>query len=137
MLAACHTQEDAMTAHRKKRFLARAGSARDAQEIAKTLYKIPALVPFWTRCGNPRCRCTTGEPHGPYHALYWRDGGMQRRRYVPQSEVETVRAILAGRRRERAIERAAFADDLALWCRLSALRRKVDAELAALVVERE
>ena len=96
----------------------------------KSQAKSPALLTTWTRCGKPRCRCTAGRLHGPYHALHWRDGARQRRVYVRPAEVAAVRAAVERRRRERAAERLAFAADLALLRRLEALRRRLDTELA-------
>jgi uncharacterized protein DUF6788 len=99
-------------------------------ELAKTLYKIPALLTIHTRCGKPNCRCTRGELHGPYHALHWREGPTQRRRYVKARDVAAVRAVIDRRRAERARLRFAFAADLALLCRLDRLRRDLDAAVA-------
>ena len=70
-----------------------------ALEIAKTLYKTPALVSHRVQCGKPDCRCATGEGHGPYWFLHWRQGGIQRRRYVRQADVEAVRAVIERRQR--------------------------------------
>ena len=100
-------------------------------EVAETLYKTPALVCHRVRCGKPNCRCAAGEGHGPYHFLLWREGAIQRRRYVRREEVAAVRAALERRRRQRAAERFAFMTDLALLRRLEALRRELDAALAA------
>jgi hypothetical protein len=55
----------------------------------------------WRRCGKPRCRCASGMRHGPYWYLRWREGGRQRRRYVPRERVDTTRAALEQRRRLR------------------------------------
>ena len=120
----------ATTTMARNGFLARAAPP-SALEVAETLYKIPTLLTTWTRCGKPRCRCNDGRPHGPYHALHWRDGQRQRRVYVSASEAPAVRAAVERRRRERAAERLAFADDLALLRRLEALRRELAAALAA------
>ena len=116
----------------KKRFLSdNQVPPRRATEFAETFPKIPALITQYTRCGKADCRCQRGELHGPYVFLRWREGRRQRRRYVPVAEVDAVQKIIVRRRWERAVERDAFADDLALWRRLTALRRRLDAELAA------
>jgi hypothetical protein len=70
-----------------------------ALEFAKTFHKTPALVSYRVRCGKPNCRCAKGEGHGPYWFLHWRQGGKQRRRYVRQTEVAAVRAVIDGRQR--------------------------------------
>jgi hypothetical protein len=49
-------------------------------------------------CGKPGCRCARGELHGPYLTLRWREGGRQRRRYVPLRLVLAVRKELERRR---------------------------------------
>jgi hypothetical protein len=115
--------------HSEKRFLCDAGSAPAATEIAKTLYKIPALLTVWTRCGNPRCRCNAGRLHGPYHALHWREGSVQRRRYVPAADVPAVRGILETRREQRRAERLAFAMSLRSWRELAAWVAAYEARL--------
>jgi hypothetical protein len=50
-----------------------------------------ALCAQYVRCGKPRCRCSRGELHGPYHYLFLREDGKLIKRYVKKSEVETVR----------------------------------------------
>jgi hypothetical protein len=118
-----------MSAPNEKRFLADAEPERAATKIAKTLYKTPALLTTWTRCGKPNCRCNAGRLHGPYHALHWRDGAIQRRRYVRAAEVPAMRAILETRRRERADERLAHALSLRSWRQLVQLVVDVEARL--------
>ncbi|MGH2348185.1 MAG: DUF6788 family protein [bacterium] len=60
-----------------------------------------SLQTEWRRCGKSTCRCASGPAHGPYWYLRWREGGRQRRRYVPQEHVHTVRAAIGQRRRLR------------------------------------
>ena len=87
--------------------------------LARMCPKIPALVQTRKRCGKPTCRCARGELHGPYWTLRWRDGTAHRRKHVGSEEILGVRAILEGRRRDRAELRGdlAEADRLgaALW----------------------
>jgi hypothetical protein len=125
-----------MNTRSEKRFLTRAEPARGATEIAKTLYKIPALLTTWTRCGKPRCRCREGHIHGPYHALHWRDGTIQRRRYVRATDVPAVRAILEKRREQRAAERLALALSLRSWRELSGWIAEYEASLTRERTER-
>jgi len=76
-------------------------------ELAETLYKTPALISHRIRCGKTGCRCATGEGHGPYHFLFWREGAVQRRRYVKRAELDAVRAAVERRRSgDRAARRA-------------------------------
>ena len=77
-------------------------------ELAETLYKTPALAHHRVRCGKPNCKCAGGEGHGPYHYLLWREGRVQRRRYVRQADVAAVQAVVARRRAaDRAVRLAA------------------------------
>jgi hypothetical protein len=46
------------------------------------------------RCGRPGCRCTSGEPHGPYAYFTPRPAGRGRARYVPKSLAGVVRRYL-------------------------------------------
>jgi hypothetical protein len=67
---------------------------------------LPKIVPLpgvllanGVRCGKPACRCTRGELHGPYLYRRWREGGRQRRQYVPQRDAARLTAALAEWRR--------------------------------------
>jgi len=84
-----------------------------ATKVAETLYKTPALVSHRVRCGKPACRCAGGEGHGPYVFLHWREGGVQRRRYVRRADVAAVRAAVAARRADDRATRQAAALALA------------------------
>ena len=90
-------------------------SLRSATDTAETLYKTPALVSHRVRCGKPACRCTTGEGHGPYAFLYWREGTVQRRRYVRAAELPAVRAVVEGRRLADQAERLVLGQSLETW----------------------
>ena len=68
-------------------------------EFGGPLPKTPALPGSlhaeWKRCGKPGCRCARGHPHGPYWYRRWREGGRQRKQYVPRQELPAVRAGIA------------------------------------------
>jgi hypothetical protein len=34
------------------------------------------------RCGSKKCRCASGELHGPYWYAYWSEGGRTKSQYV-------------------------------------------------------
>jgi len=42
------------------------------------------------KCGRPQCRCHLGFLHGPYVYRHWRDGGRQRKAYVPMRRLGEV-----------------------------------------------
>ena len=130
------TATPTMSTRSEKRFLTDAEPARGATEIAKSLYKMPTLLTTWTRCGKPCCRCREGHLHGPYHALHWRDGAIQRRRYVRTGDVPAVRAILEKRREQRATERLALALSLRSWRELGRWVCQYEASLREELPER-
>jgi len=117
-----------VSTHGEKRFLTDAGSAPAVTELAETFPKIPALVAHGTRCGKPNCCCTRGLLH-PTHYLRWREGTVQRRRYVRAADVPAVRAILEKRRAERRAERLALALSLRSWRELGAWVAEYEARL--------
>ncbi len=82
-------------------------STRTPLQLAETLYKTPALAAHRIRCSKPRCRCVEGEGHGPYWFLHWRDGPVQRRRYIRHADVPAVRAVVEQRRQDDAEARLA------------------------------
>jgi len=57
-----------------------------------------SLIREVKQCGKPRCRCLTGQPHGPYWYRRWREGGRLRRQYVPRDQVGRVRTAIARHR---------------------------------------
>ena len=98
-----------------------------ALDFAKTFHKTPALVSYRVRCGKPQCGCATGEGHGPYWYLRWREGDLQRRRYVRCADVAAVRAIIERRQRRDREERYAVAEARAELRKLRAWLRELDA----------
>ena len=113
-----------------KRFLGERAVARTPLEIAETCPKIPVLAPTWKTCGKAGCRCTRGEPHGPYWSLRWREAGVHRRRYVRPADLAVVRAAVARRRAERVKLRDDLAEALALLREMRARCREGEGPLA-------
>ncbi len=97
-----------------------------ALKTAKTLYKTPALVTHRIRCGKRTCHCATGEGHGPYWFLHWREGTVQRRRYVRHADVPAVRTMIERRRRDDSENRLAVALATVNLRRLRAWLRDLD-----------
>ena len=102
-----------------------------ALEFAETFYKTVALVRHRVRCGKPTCRCADGQGHGPYWFLRWREGTIQRRRYVRQADAAAVRAVIAQRRRDDRDARLAAAVAAADLRRLRAWLRDLERDLDA------
>ena len=72
-----------------------------------------ALVEQHRNCGKERCRCTRGEPHGPY--VYLQVAG--RLVYVPAGLAEVVRAQVETSRRLRQMLEEISAINLELLAR--------------------
>ena len=55
-----------------------------------------AICEQFVKCGKAGCRCESGELHGPYHYLFYRDDlGKQRKKYIKRGSVEAERERLA------------------------------------------
>lgn len=54
-------------------------------------------------CSRKDCRCRRGERHGPRRYLVIREGGRQRQKYVPNSQVDAALAGLQEHKRVREI----------------------------------
>ncbi len=100
------------------------------RKLAKTFHKTPALVSYRLRCGKSGCRCAAGERHGPYWFLHWREGPVQRRRYVRQDDVPTVEAIIAERRAVDRVARQQAAQAVADLQRIRTLVQDVERKAA-------
>lgn len=51
---------------------------------AATLPKMAGSLHLeFKQCGRSQCRCRRGLLHGPYLYRHWREGGRQRKAYVP------------------------------------------------------
>jgi hypothetical protein len=128
MPATTVAEGDAMTAPAKKRFLSDdPNPARGATYFAETFPKIPALAVDYKRCNKPGCRCARGELHGPYLYLRWREGRVQRRRYVRRADVAAVRAVIESRRRHEREARRAVDETHAELRRLRAWLKDLEA----------
>lgn len=61
-----------------------------ARRLDPNLMLAGSLVEQTRRCGKAGCRCTAGDPHGPYTYLSVNTGGKPRLRYVPSDLVTAV-----------------------------------------------
>jgi uncharacterized protein DUF6788 len=76
----------------------------DEAKIAETLPKtgIGSMHLEFKRCGRPNCRCRHGLLHGPYLYRHRREGGRQRKEYVPMKRLSDVVLEIERRRAEAA-----------------------------------
>ena len=81
-----------------------------------------AVCRQWVKCGKSNCRCAHGQPHGPYHYRFFRQGGKLRKRYVNPANVNKVRAQCETRRQHRR-QLSASHDE---WRRLAGAVRQVE-----------
>ena len=54
-------------------------------------------------CSRPNCRCHSGQRHGPRYYLVVYQGGRQRQKYIPNSQVDAAQAGMAEHSRAREI----------------------------------
>ena len=109
-----------------KKLLAHRAPAPSLPERVELLPKAPSLHAQWVRCGTAGCRCRRGELHGPYHYLFWREGGRLRKRYVRTADVPAVAAACAARRDRERRWRCLVRADRATWRALAAELREVE-----------
>jgi hypothetical protein len=98
----------------------------EATKQADPLPKTGAVCPQWVRCGRPTCRCSRGRFHGPYHCLFWREGGRLRKRYVRLADADAVRAACNERRRRERDAREATRAARQEWRALLALLKEIE-----------
>jgi Family of unknown function (DUF6788) len=70
-------------------------TAQDRRVMDKMSRSVPkkaagSLHLEFKKCGRPRCRCQLGLLHGPYVYRHWREGGRQRKAYVPMHRLGEV-----------------------------------------------
>ena len=69
------------------------------QSVTQDALLLGSLHAEYKRCGKPTCRCAAGGgSHGPYWYRRWREGGRQRKAYVPSADLARVRAAIRRRR---------------------------------------
>ena len=107
--------------------LGQADAAHAVQtESGEALPKTGALCAQWKRCGRTSCRCARGEPHGPYFALFWRERGRLRKRYIRLANVEAVRADLWAQAEQRWLRRLAKKEWRRVWREQTASLREYE-----------
>lgn len=47
------------------------------KQVGQKTYRLQSV-----RCGSKKCRCASGELHGPYWYAYWSEGGRTRSQYI-------------------------------------------------------
>ncbi len=85
-----------------------------------------AVCAQWKRCGKPRCRCASGQLHGPYFYRFWREDGRLRKAYVKPADLAVVRAACDSERELLRAGRLARALGRQDWQRLVALLREME-----------
>jgi hypothetical protein len=72
-------------------------AGRQVLEEQKTKHKTYRLESV--RCGKQKCRCASGELHGPYWYAYWSEGGKTRSMYLGKKKpTREYRSSKANRR---------------------------------------
>jgi hypothetical protein len=50
---------------------------KEKKRVGQKTYRLERV-----RCGSKKCKCASGELHGPYWYVYWTEGGRTRSQYV-------------------------------------------------------
>ena len=91
-----------------------------------------SVLPQFVRCGKPRCRCASGDLHGPYFYRFWRADGRLRKAYVRPHALDATRAACARRRARERRERERSRETRALIASFRARSREVERLLGLL-----
>lgn len=64
--------------------------------LSNELGTLPSLlhgswVERFSVCSRPRCKCHSGEKHGPRRYLVVRENGRQRQKYIPNAQVDAAK----------------------------------------------
>ena len=49
-----------------------------------------SIYTVYKKCGNKNCRCSRGEPHGPFYYLSRKEGGKTKLTFVRRSDEDTI-----------------------------------------------
>lgn len=63
--------------HDRRDQLANERNVPKAKQAGQRTYRLEHV-----RCGSKKCRCASGELHGPYWYAYWSEGGRTKSQYV-------------------------------------------------------
>jgi hypothetical protein len=81
---------------------------RERQRKTKNQNSLPKIGPLpgavckqMKRCGKPKCKCSKGELHGPYHYRFIYARGKQLKIYVKKSDFQTISAACLAYKRDR------------------------------------
>lgn len=72
-----HTLIQSVDEVERKRAAAERNEVVEERLIENKTYRLQGV-----RCGKERCKCATGELHGPYWYAYWFEQGKTRSQYV-------------------------------------------------------
>lgn len=109
-------------------------SGRMKSKQSETLPKMqPLILPGtvhtqYIRCGRVRCKCASGELHGPYYYRFFREGGRLHKRYVKRSDVASIEARCKAMQEQRAYGRHVVQESRQQWRRLMAAIRQMERE---------
>jgi|LSQX01.1.fsa_nt_gb hypothetical protein len=59
----------------------------------------------YVKCGKPKCRCATGEKHGPYPHLQWWDGQRIKTKYLSEKKYPIYKEELEKNKLKEKLER--------------------------------
>jgi len=66
----------------------RAGLLSELGSLSHVLHG--SWVERFSVCSRPRCKCHSGEKHGPRRYLVVRENGRQRQKYIPNAQVDAA-----------------------------------------------
>lgn len=67
----------------------------ERRRIERILLNTGRQLPVWitsqyTYCKKGNCKCTRGEPHGPFYYMFFKQAGKVTHRYLPEKKLDTI-----------------------------------------------
>ena len=79
-----------------------------------------AICTQMVRCGRANCKCSKGEPHGPFHYRFYYEAGKLRKKYVRRQDLLAVIKACSIYKEQRVVWRTMIQDAQKQWRELRA-----------------
>ena len=70
---------------------------KERRRIERIRLNTARQLPVWitsqyTYCKKGNCKCTRGEPHGPFYYVFFKKAGKVMHRYLPEKKLDSISA---------------------------------------------
>jgi hypothetical protein len=69
----------------------------ERRRLERILLNTGRQLPVWitsqyTYCKKGNCKCTRGQPHGPFYYAFFKKAGKVAHRYIPEDKIDSISA---------------------------------------------